>query len=238
MQAMPVKTVDVAFTPVAQSSEYVATIMSRRSATIQPQVSGRITQITARSGDHVTAGQVLMHIDAQPQMATVEAQLRHRAAEEGPFRLQHHRARARSTSFSTPASSAAMCCDQAQQSYDNSKADYESVGLPAQDPAGAALLLHRARAVRRRSRRRAGARGRLCFHLHRAHHRRSKQGSRSLHLHSHRARQRSAHGPGRGALRHRRQAAGEDRGRLCLAASGQHHCRASWSKRRCTALPR
>ena len=40
MQALPVQTVTVALTPVAQSSEYVATIKSRRSATLQPQVSG------------------------------------------------------------------------------------------------------------------------------------------------------------------------------------------------------
>ena len=34
MQAMPVQTVAVALPPVAQSSEYVATIKSRRSATL------------------------------------------------------------------------------------------------------------------------------------------------------------------------------------------------------------
>ena len=36
-----------------QSSDYVATIKSRRSATLQPQVDGRLTGITVRSGDHV-----------------------------------------------------------------------------------------------------------------------------------------------------------------------------------------
>jgi uncharacterized integral membrane protein (TIGR00697 family) len=40
MQGMPVQTVAVTLAPVAQSSEYVATIKSRRSATLQPQVSG------------------------------------------------------------------------------------------------------------------------------------------------------------------------------------------------------
>ena len=74
MQAMPVQTVAVTLAPVAQSSQYVATIKSRRSATIQPQVDGRLTQIRVRSGDHVRAGQVLMNIDPQHQVATVEAQ--------------------------------------------------------------------------------------------------------------------------------------------------------------------
>ncbi len=57
---MPVQTVAVTLAPVAQSSEYVANILSRRSATLQPQVSGRITQIQVRSGDRVQAGQVMM----------------------------------------------------------------------------------------------------------------------------------------------------------------------------------
>src|ERR1700744_490550 len=74
MQAMPVQTVPVTLTPVAQSSEYVATIMSRRSATMQPQVNGRLLQIHVKSGDHVSAGQIMFEIDSQPQVATVEAQ--------------------------------------------------------------------------------------------------------------------------------------------------------------------
>jgi multidrug efflux pump subunit AcrA (membrane-fusion protein) len=41
MQAMPVQTVTVTLAPVPQSSEYVATIKSRRSATLLPQVSGQ-----------------------------------------------------------------------------------------------------------------------------------------------------------------------------------------------------
>ena len=74
MQAMPVKTVAVSLQPVAQSSEYVATIKSRRSATILPQVSGMLTKILVRSGDHVKAGQKLMEIDPRQQQATVDAQ--------------------------------------------------------------------------------------------------------------------------------------------------------------------
>ena len=39
-QGLPVQTATVAMQPVAQSSEYVATIKSRRSATMEPQVMG------------------------------------------------------------------------------------------------------------------------------------------------------------------------------------------------------
>jgi len=59
-QAMPVKTVTVAASPVPQSDEYVATIKSRRSATLTPQVDGNLTRIFARSGDRAKAGQLLM----------------------------------------------------------------------------------------------------------------------------------------------------------------------------------
>src|ERR1035438_8865429 len=73
MQAMPVQTATVTLAPVPQSSEYVATIKSRRSATMQPQVDGRLTQILVRSGDHVKPGQVLMSIDPQHQEASVDS---------------------------------------------------------------------------------------------------------------------------------------------------------------------
>src|SRR4029077_7815260 len=73
MQAMPVQTAVISLAPVPQSSEYVATIKSRRSATLQPQVDGRLTEIGVRSGDRVKAGQVLMAIDPLHQQASVDA---------------------------------------------------------------------------------------------------------------------------------------------------------------------
>ena len=73
MQALPVQTVTVTMAPVAQSSEYVATIKSRRSTTLLPQVSGQLTEIPVHSGDQVKAGQLLMEIDARQQRATVDS---------------------------------------------------------------------------------------------------------------------------------------------------------------------
>ncbi len=46
-----------------RQDEYVATVKSRRSASIQPQVDGSLTRILVKSGDHVRTGQVLMTID-------------------------------------------------------------------------------------------------------------------------------------------------------------------------------
>jgi multidrug efflux pump subunit AcrA (membrane-fusion protein) len=74
MQALPVQTLTVAAVPVPQSDEYVATIKSRRSATINPQVDGNLTRILVHSGDHVTAGQLLMEIDPAKQEATLASQ--------------------------------------------------------------------------------------------------------------------------------------------------------------------
>lgn len=125
MQAMPVKTVDVTLAPVAQSSEYVATIMSRRSATLQPQVSGRLTQIHVRSGDHVQAGKVMMEIDAQPQLANVEAQ---RATERQKKALYDYNTveLERQHKLFDAGVISRDAWDQAQQSFANTKADYES----------------------------------------------------------------------------------------------------------------
>ncbi len=53
---------------------YVATIKSRRSATMQPQVDGNLTRILVHSGDVVKPGQVLMQIDPLKQVATVQSQ--------------------------------------------------------------------------------------------------------------------------------------------------------------------
>src|SRR5258708_38966676 len=73
-QAMPVKTKIIDMAAVPRTDEYVATIKSRRSASIQPQVDGSLIKILVKSGDHVRTGQVLMTIDPLKQQATVDQQ--------------------------------------------------------------------------------------------------------------------------------------------------------------------
>ena len=73
-QAMPVKIAAVTLSPVPEGDTYVATIKSRRSATMQPQVDGNLTHILVHSGQSVAAGQLLMSIDPLKQQATVEQQ--------------------------------------------------------------------------------------------------------------------------------------------------------------------
>jgi len=125
MQAMPVQTVAVALSPVPQSNEYVATIKSRRSATLQPQVSGRLTQIRVRSGDHVKAGQPLMNIDPQQQMATVEAQRATERQKKALYDYNKSQFERQRKLFEAGIVSRDVY-EQAQQSFDNTKADYES----------------------------------------------------------------------------------------------------------------
>jgi RND family efflux transporter MFP subunit len=125
MQGMPVQTATVALSPVAQSSEYVATIKSRRSATLQPQVDGRLTQIRVRSGDHVKTGQALMEIDPQHQLATVESQ---RATERQKKALYDYNTLEieRQRKLFEAGVTSRDAFDQAQQAFENTKADYES----------------------------------------------------------------------------------------------------------------
>jgi RND family efflux transporter MFP subunit len=125
MQGLPVQTVTVTLAPVAQSSEYVATIKSRRSATLQPQVDGRLTQIRGRSGDHVKAGQVLLQIDPQHQLATVESQ---RATERQKKALYDYNVSEieRQRKLFEAGITSRDVYEQAQQSFGNAKADYES----------------------------------------------------------------------------------------------------------------
>ncbi|MFY9856068.1 MAG: efflux RND transporter periplasmic adaptor subunit [Terracidiphilus sp.] len=125
MQAMPVQTVAVALAPVPQSSEYVATIKSRRSATLEPQVYGRITEIHVRSGDHVKAGQLLMEIDPRMQMAAVASA---RATERQKKAIYDYNVieLERQRKLFEAGVTSRDAYDQAQQSFGNTKADYES----------------------------------------------------------------------------------------------------------------
>ncbi len=71
-QAMPVQVLPVSVSNMPISDSYVATIKSRRTTTLQPQVDGRITRILVHSGQNVKAGELLLQIDPLKQQATVE----------------------------------------------------------------------------------------------------------------------------------------------------------------------
>ena len=68
---MPVDAVVLSNESIEQSTEFIATLKSRRSTTIQPQVEGFVTRIAVHSGERVQAGAVLFEIDSGRQQATV-----------------------------------------------------------------------------------------------------------------------------------------------------------------------
>lgn len=68
---MPVEVITLEPKPVEQVGEFVGTVKSRRSTTIQPQAEGFITRIAVKSGDRVAPGAVLFEIDATTQRAAV-----------------------------------------------------------------------------------------------------------------------------------------------------------------------
>jgi len=77
-----VATVALEARPTPQSSEYVATVRSLRSTTIQPQVEGIVRQIFVTSGQRVGAGAPLIQIDPDRQQATVTTSESQRASRE------------------------------------------------------------------------------------------------------------------------------------------------------------
>jgi RND family efflux transporter MFP subunit len=59
--------------PVERASEFIATLRSLRSTTIQPEVAGSVTRIFVKSGDVVRAGAPLVQIDPDKQQAAVRS---------------------------------------------------------------------------------------------------------------------------------------------------------------------
>ena len=79
--AMPVKVRTAKVQRVDDTTDYVATLKSRDSAVVMPQVEGIITQIFVHSGEHVVSGAPMMQIDPAKQQATVKSQEDARAAQ-------------------------------------------------------------------------------------------------------------------------------------------------------------
>jgi RND family efflux transporter MFP subunit len=125
-QAMPVKVLEARTTPVDDASEYVATLKSRDSAVIMPQVDGQVTKILVHSGDTVNAGTPLMEIDPLKQQATVKSQQSSLAAQQANLswaQQQYDRAQGL---FSAGVVSK-QDLDQAKSTLDAAKAQLESL---------------------------------------------------------------------------------------------------------------
>ena len=127
MQAMPVMVQPVMLASVPRSDSYVATIKSRRSATIEPQVDGNLTKILVKSGDAVKAGAVLMQIDPLKQMATVAAQQGTEQQLKAVYQYNETDL-VRQVQLYKAGIISKQAYDQAMQSFANSKAALDSAG--------------------------------------------------------------------------------------------------------------
>ena len=97
--AMGVEAITLSPQPLERTTEYIATVKSRRSTTIQPQVEGFITAIAARPGQRVARGTPLMQIDAGRQQAAVASLESVRAAREADLQFARQQAERMKTMY-------------------------------------------------------------------------------------------------------------------------------------------
>lgn len=129
---MPVKIVVARTVPIDETSDYVATLRSRDSADIMPQVEGQVTRIFVRSGDRVARGTPLVQIDPAKQQATVRTQQdthAARAANLAYARQQYQRM----VALRAEGIASQQDMDQAKAALDSAQADMEAVGAQVRE---------------------------------------------------------------------------------------------------------
>ena len=124
---MPVKVVDVSAKKVGDFTEYLATLKSRRSSVLQPQVEGQITKIFVHSGDHVSEGTPILQIDPLKQQATVNNLQANQQSKQATLQLAERELQRREALAKAGVISRQEL-DQAQTAYDSAKADVEATG--------------------------------------------------------------------------------------------------------------
>jgi RND family efflux transporter MFP subunit len=124
--ALPVKVQTIATHDVGETSEYVATIKSRNSATINSDVEGWIFAIHTHSGDLVKKGQTLMEIDPRRQQAAVSSLDSQRNSKEATLQWTKQQLERAKTLYGSGVMSK-QDFDQAQSNYDAANADVKSM---------------------------------------------------------------------------------------------------------------
>ena len=131
-QAIPVKIQVAQSVPISDTTEYVATLKSRDSASIMPQVEGQITDIYVHSGDRVSPGTVLMQIDPTKQQATVNSQEHSRAAQEANLDYAQQQYN-RISALAAAGVVAKQDLDQAKSALDTAQAQLKSLDAQVQE---------------------------------------------------------------------------------------------------------
>lgn len=126
MPPMPVEVLTLQEKPVEQTTEFVGTVRSRRSTTIQPQVEGFITRIVATPGQTVRPGALLMEIDSAGQQAAVASLESQRAAREADLVFARQQAQRLKTLFDAGAASQQEA-EQAQSALEAGEAQLKAI---------------------------------------------------------------------------------------------------------------
>ena len=162
---IPVKVETAKLISVNDTTEYVATLKSRDTAVIMPQVEGVITDIFVHSGSRVSAGTPLMQIDPAKQQATLKTQEDTVKAKQAELIWDQQEYDRNSGLYDAKVVS--------KQALDQSKNGAGPGQSPVAGPAGAGppgnratALLPRDRSQRRNRRRHSGARRRPRNHHH------------------------------------------------------------------------
>jgi RND family efflux transporter MFP subunit len=121
-----VQTIVLAAKPIPQSSEYVATIRSLNSTTVQPQVEGIVREVLVRAGDRVSRGQPLIQIDPDKQQATVTVTESQRASREADLAFAKQQLARLQKLFEAGAVSRAEL-EQAETAHKNAEAQLAAV---------------------------------------------------------------------------------------------------------------
>jgi RND family efflux transporter MFP subunit len=112
--------------PIEEASEFIATLRSLRSSTVQPEVEGVVTRIFVKSGDRVNVGTPLVQINEAKQRANVLSTEANRAGTEANVDYWRQQVKRLEALVAAGAISRAEF-DQAQTSLRNAEAQLRSL---------------------------------------------------------------------------------------------------------------
>lgn len=121
-RAFPVKVQTVKLQPVGQFTDYLATLTSRNSSVLQPDVDGQVTKIFVHSGQRVARGTALLEINPNKQQATVQTTEANQKAREASLALAKQEL-GRTQQLYKEGIIARQQLDQAQAAYDAAAAN-------------------------------------------------------------------------------------------------------------------
>ena len=113
--------------PLEDASEYVATLQSMSTTSIQPEVAGQVTRILVRSGQRVRPGAPLFQIDPRFQRAVVSSQHANLAAQQATVAYAKQELE-RSRTLLAAGAISQQDFEQAQTTYETARAQLGALG--------------------------------------------------------------------------------------------------------------